>query len=271
MFVPTVQWSLGTIVSEKDKNKSQARPLAGESQLDYYIRTVSYKYKRYALISHHSGIIDSPRTLGNACAASIPGQQTCVHPSTVPGDIVNYVPTASPTDVSGDCVGRAKLSIHFMVLLPVYYKPVDLQADSNYHAALVISKNPVGSSTLLCPQPGDQHFRSEKVPIFKTLMYDAHCPRRSLIHDDEVEYAWQWKPNTSVAYHVKVVHQDSLHAVIIPGQPTYGLRLGDGSFQQLLRDLGEEEEELEIARLEYVKSKRLLKGLYRTSSKSSLY
>ncbi|KAL8989511.1 MAG: hypothetical protein Q9169_008347 [Polycauliona sp. 2 TL-2023] len=173
---------------------------------------------------------------------------------------------ACPEDVSGDCAGKGKLSMHFMVLLPIYYKPVDLQADPDYHAALVISKNPIGSSTLLCPQPGDHHFRAENVPHFKTLVFDAHSRRRSLIHDDEVEWTWKWKPNTSVGYHIKIVHQDSLHAVIIPGQPTYGLRLSDGSFQQLLRDLGEEEEELEMARLEYVMSKKLTQGLCRTSN-----
>lgn len=163
-------------------------------------------------------------------------------------------------DVSGDCPGGGKLSMHFMVLLPVYYKPVDLQANPDYHAALVITKNPIGSSTLLCPQPGDHYLRAENVPHFKTLMFNAHSRRRSLVLDDEVEWAWKWKPNTSVGYHIKIVHQDSLHAIIIPGQPTYGLRLSDGSFQQLLRDLGEEEEELEMARLEFVKSEKLTRG-----------
>ncbi|CAO1598079.1 hypothetical protein XANCAGTX0491_001852 [Xanthoria calcicola] len=250
--------------------QDQLRPCSGESQLDYYIRTAPYKYKRYAPISRHSGIVHSPRILESTCAATIPGQKTCVHPSTAPGDIVNYVPMGCPEDVSGDCPGGGKLSMHFMVLLPVYYKPVDLQANPDYHAALVITKNPIGSSTLLCPQPGDQHFRAENVPHFKTLMFDAHSPRRSLILDDEVEWAWKWKPNTSVGYHIKTVHQDSLHAVIIPGQPTYGLRLSDGSFQQLLRDMGEEEEELEMARLEFVNSKKLTRGLGRAAGKSSL-
>ena len=250
--------------------QDQLRPSSGESQLDYYIRTAPYKYKRYAPISRHSGIVHSPRILESTCAATIPGQKTCVHPSTAPGDIVNYVPIGCPEDVSGDCPGGGKLSMHFMVLLPVYYKPVDLQANPDFHAALVITKNPIGSSTLLCPQPGDQHFRAENVPHFKTLMFDAHSRRRSLVLDDEVEWAWKWKPNTSVGYHVKTVHQDSLHAVIIPGQPTYGLRLSDGSFQQLLRDMGEEEEELEMARLEFVKSKKLTRHLGRAAGKSLL-
>ncbi|KAL8774785.1 MAG: hypothetical protein Q9209_000724 [Squamulea sp. 1 TL-2023] len=173
----------------------------------------------------------------------------------MPGDIVNYIPMGNSDDVSGDCPGRSKLTIHFMVLLPAYYKPVDLQANPDYHAAVVISKNPIGSSTLLCPQTGDEHYKAENTPIFQTLMFDAHSRRRSLILDDEVAWQWKWKANTSVAYHIKTVHQDSLHAVIVPEQPTYGLRLSDGSFQQLLKDLGEEDEELEMARLEAVMSK----------------
>ncbi|KAL8646548.1 MAG: hypothetical protein Q9226_006812 [Calogaya cf. arnoldii] len=87
-------------------------------------------------------------------------------------------------------------------------------------------------STLLCPQRGGQHRRAENVPHFKTLMFDAHSKRRSLVLDDEVECAWRWKQNTSVGYHNKIVHQDSVHAAIIPGQPNYGLRLSDGSFHQ---------------------------------------
>ena len=98
--------------------QDQLRPSSGESQLDYYIRTAPYKYKRYAPISRHSGIVHSPRILESTCAATIPGQKTCVHPSTAPGDIVNYVPMGCPEDVSGDCPGGGKLSMHFMVLLP---------------------------------------------------------------------------------------------------------------------------------------------------------
>ncbi|KAL8839731.1 MAG: hypothetical protein Q9176_004338 [Flavoplaca citrina] len=256
-------------VGSYNRPQNRIRPLSDESQLDYYIRTAPYRYKRYVPISRHSGILHSSWILENACAAAVPSQKTCVHLSTVPGDIVNYIPMACPDDVLGDCPGAGKLSMHFMVLLPIYYKPVDLQANHDYHAALVISKNPVGSSTLLCPQPGDHYFRKENVPHFKTLMFDAHSRRRSLVLDEDVEWAWKWKANTSVGYHIKIVHQDSLHAVIIPGQPTYGLRLSDGSFQQLLRDLGEEEEELEMARLEYVKTEKLTKVFDRTTGKSS--
>ncbi|CAL8575299.1 hypothetical protein XPA_001233 [Xanthoria parietina] len=94
--------------------QDQLRPSSGESQLDYYIRTAPYNYKRYAPISRHSGIVHSPRILESTCAATIPGQKTCVHPSTAPGDIVNYVPMGCPEDVSGDCPGGGKLSMHFM-------------------------------------------------------------------------------------------------------------------------------------------------------------
>ncbi|KAL8639159.1 MAG: hypothetical protein Q9226_008907, partial [Calogaya cf. arnoldii] len=107
---------------------------------------------------------------------------------------------------------------------------------------------------------------AEHVPHFNTLTFDAHSPRRSFVLDDEVEGAWRWKQNTSVGYHIKIVHQDSLHAVIVPRQPTYGLRLSDSSFQQVLRDLGEEDEELQMARLEYVKSKKIARGSGRVAA-----
>ncbi|KAL8734162.1 MAG: hypothetical protein Q9166_001647 [cf. Caloplaca sp. 2 TL-2023] len=213
------------------------RPRSTESQIDYYTRTAPYKYKRR--IARHSGIVHSPHILEHTCAATCPGQKTCVHPSSIPGDIVNYIPTGNFNDVLGDCANGGKLTMHFMVLLPAYYKPVDLQANRDYHAALVISKNPIGPNTLLCPQTGDDKYKAENVPIFQCLVYDAHSRRRSLIIDDESEKQWQWKANTSVGYHVKTVHQDTLHAVIYPDQPTYGLRLSDGSFRQLLADLGE--------------------------------
>ncbi|KAL8682407.1 MAG: hypothetical protein Q9186_001528 [Xanthomendoza sp. 1 TL-2023] len=207
-----------------------------ESQLDFYIRTAAYKYNR--ILARHCGIISSEHVLDHTCAATRPGQKTCVQLSTVPGDIVNYIPVGNSSDVSGDCPGGAKLTRHFMVLLPAYYKRTSLQANENYHAALVISKNPVGPNKLLCPQQGDEDYKATNVPILQTLVFDAHSPRRSLVIDDEVERQWEWKANTSVTYQVKTVHQESLHAVIYPEQPTYGLRLSDGAFQTVLSDLG---------------------------------
>ncbi|KAL8721724.1 MAG: hypothetical protein Q9181_007647 [Wetmoreana brouardii] len=176
------------------------------------------------------------------------GQRTCTHLTTLAGDIVNYIPLNNADDVLSDAPGHDKLSRHFMLLLPAYYKPVQLQHDPNYYAALVISSNPIGPSSLLIPQPGEEDYKAENIPTLKTLVFDAHSRLRSLIVDDEVERQWVWKEHTSLCYQIKIVAQDHLHAVIFPNQPTYGLRLSDGAFQQVLRDLGEEEEELENAR-----------------------
>lgn len=170
-----------------------------------------------------------------------------MHASTTEGDIVNYIPLGTPGDVQGD-VGPSKLSMHFMVLLPKYYKPVDLQTDQAYHAALVITKNPIGPNTLVAPQPGSDSFRGNNIPYLQTLAFDAHSERRAMRINDEVEKKWQWKENTSVGYHIKIVHQDNLHAVIFPDHPTLGLRLSDGGFEQVLSHLGEEDDELELRR-----------------------
>ncbi|KAL8806674.1 MAG: hypothetical protein Q9182_001202 [Xanthomendoza sp. 2 TL-2023] len=218
--------------------KPRATPLCPhpiESQLDFYIRAAAYKYNR--ILTHHSGIISRQHPLNHTCAAPSPGQKTCTHLSTTPGDIINYVPAGTAHDVSGDCPGLPKLTRHFMVLLPPSYKPAALQCNPTYHAALVISKNPVGPHKLLCPQHGDENYKATNVPILQTLVFDAHSSRRSLVLDDEFDRRWEWKANTSVAYQVKIVHQESLHAVIYPQQPTYGLRLSDGAFQTVLRDL----------------------------------
>ncbi|KAL8937116.1 MAG: hypothetical protein Q9216_004587 [Gyalolechia sp. 2 TL-2023] len=224
-----------------------SHPQSVEAQLDYYTRTAPYKYKRH--IARHTGIVHSPQILEHTCATPLPGQKTCTHASTTAGDIVNYIPTGSSEDVRGDRAGvPSKLSMHFMVLLPSYYKPVELQKKSAYHAALVISKNPVGSCTLLSPQPGHERLKSTNVPILRTVVFNAHSRRRSVVVDDEEEREWEWKPNTTVGYHIKIVHQDNLHAVIYPRHSTYGIRLADGAFQQVLQELGEEDDELENAR-----------------------
>lgn len=142
-----------------------------------------------------------------------------------------------------------------MVLLPAHYKPLELQIDPAHHAALVVSKNPVGPGTPLLPQPDGEFFlEAENIPTLQTLVYDAHSRRRSLILDNNIAKQWEWKANTSLGYHVKIVHQDYLHAVIVPNNPTYGLRLSDESFQQVLRDLEEEHEGMEHARLAYLAS-----------------
>ncbi|KAL8917785.1 MAG: hypothetical protein Q9208_007766 [Pyrenodesmia sp. 3 TL-2023] len=214
-------------------------------QLDYYTRTAPYKYKRY--ISRHTGIVHSPYVLEHTCAKTVPGQKTCIHACTTEGDIVNYIPLGSPDDVQGDA-GPLKLSMHFMVLLPKYYKPIDLQTDKAYHAALVITKNPIGPNTLVAPQPGSDSYKGNNIPYLQTLAFDAHSERRALRISDEVEQKWQWKENTSIGYHIKIVHQDNLHAVIFPGHPTLGLRLSDGGFEQVLSYLGEEDDELELRR-----------------------
>lgn len=212
-----------------------------ESPFDYYIRTAFQKYKLH--IARHSGIISSEQhVLEYTCAATRPNQKTCVHLGTIPGDIVKYIPMGTSDDVLGDCAGGARLTTHFVVLLPFYFKRVTRQADKDYHAALVISKNPVGPNKLLCPQKGDENYRATNVPILQTVVFDAHCDRRSLVVDDAFERQWEWKENTSITYQVKTVHQQSLHAVICSNQPTYGLRLSDGAFQQVLSDLAKENE-----------------------------
>ncbi|KAL8666753.1 MAG: hypothetical protein Q9202_001291 [Teloschistes flavicans] len=222
-----------------------------ESSLDYYTRTAPYKYKRR--IARHTGVLHSSALLDQACAATKSGQRTCIHPSTTAGDIVNYIPLDTADDVSSDLACRNKLTLHFMLLLPAYYKPVRLQHDPAYHATLVITKNPIGPSSLLLPQPDGEALKaSNDCSTLRTLVFDAHSRRRSLVLDDEVERQWQWKENTSVGYHVKVVREEHLHAVIFPGWPTLGLRLSDAAFQQVLADLGEEVEELEHARWEYL-------------------
>ncbi|KAL8645153.1 MAG: hypothetical protein Q9210_006867 [Variospora velana] len=220
-----------------------------ESTLDYYTRTAPLRYKRR--ISRHTGIVttSSPQTFKQTCAATLPAQRTCMHPSTTAGDIVNYIPTGNRNDVPSDAPVPAKLSMHFMVLLPKYYKPIDLQSSPVHHAALVITKNPIGVSTLVAPQPGSDAYKANNVPYFQTLPFDAHSSRRKPVVDETVEKKWVWKENTSVGYQVKIVHQDNLHAVIFPGYPTLGLRLSDGAFQQVLGNLGEEDEELEYKRL----------------------
>ncbi|KAL9024990.1 MAG: hypothetical protein Q9196_006103, partial [Gyalolechia fulgens] len=228
------------------RSQANVHVRSAEPQLDYYTRTAPYKYKRR--ITRHTGILDTPQMPGHTCATTLPGQKTCTHPSTTAGDIVNYIPTGSPDDVRGDLPGPSKLSMHFLVLLPSYYKPVELQTKAAYHAALVISKHPVGSCTLLAPQPDHERLRSTNVPVLRTVVYDAHSRRRSVVVDDAEEREWEWKANTTVGYHIKIVHQDNLHAVIYPGHPTYGIRLADGAFQQVLQELGEEDDELENAR-----------------------
>ncbi|KAL9007552.1 MAG: hypothetical protein Q9173_007206, partial [Seirophora scorigena] len=216
-----------------------------ESALEYYTRTAPRKYDRS--IFRHTGILQTPKY--TTCAAILPGQRTCTHASTTAGDIVNYIPMGNPNDVPGDAPVPAKLSMHFMVLLPKYYKPIELQSSPAHHAALVITKNPIGASTLLAPQPHSDAYKATKVPYFQTLPFDAHSARRRVVLDEEVEGRWVWKENTSVGYQVKIVHQDNLHAVIYPGHPTFGLRLSDGAFEQVLGNLGEEDEELEYMRL----------------------
>ncbi|KAL9604796.1 MAG: hypothetical protein Q9219_000244 [cf. Caloplaca sp. 3 TL-2023] len=224
------------------------------------------RYKRH--VAPHTGILHSSRILERVCAATHLGQRTCTHTSTIAGDIVNYIPTGSSEDVLSNRQVPSKLSIHFMVLLPSYYKPVELQNRSAYHAALVISKNPIGPCTLIAPQPDHEYLKSINVPILQTVVFDAHSKRRSFVDDDELEGKWQWKENTSIGYHIKIVHQDNLHAIIYPGYPTYGLRLADGAFQQVLQELGEEDDELENARFRDVEYWGIAdKG--RTSSKSS--
>ncbi|KAI4110236.1 MAG: hypothetical protein LQ345_007036 [Seirophora villosa] len=215
-----------------------------ESALDYYTRTAPRKYNRR--ICRHTGIVADRHT---ACAATLPGQKTCMHASTTAGDIVNYIPMGNPNDVPGDAPVPAKLSMHFMVLLPKYYKPIQLQSSPAHHAALVITKNPIGASTLLAPQPHSDAYKATNVPYFQTLPFDAHSARRRVVVDEAVEGRWVWKENTSVGYQVKIVHQENLHAVIYPGHPTLGLRLSDGAFEQVLGNLGEEDEELEYMRL----------------------
>ncbi|KAL8714823.1 MAG: hypothetical protein Q9220_001336 [cf. Caloplaca sp. 1 TL-2023] len=165
------------------------------------------------------------------------------------GDIVRYVPMGDEDDVPSDAPGLARLSSHYMVLLPDYYKPADLQSDKEYHAALVITKNPIGPSTLLVRQQDSPKYKAENIHVLQTLAFDAHSRRRSLIIDDDIEGLWQWQENTRVGYQIKIVHQDALHAIIYPGKPTFGLKLTLGSLQQLLKDLGEEDDELENARL----------------------
>ncbi|KAL8830505.1 MAG: hypothetical protein Q9170_005708 [Blastenia crenularia] len=228
------------------RSQDKLYPGSVESQLDYYTRTAPSKYKRR--IARHSGIVHSSHILEQTCAATRPSQKTCTHVSTVAGDIVNYIPTGSSEDVRGDRAVPSKLSMHYMVLLPSYYKPVELQKRSTYHAALVITKNPIGPSVLLAPQPNHERLKATNVPILQTCAYDAYSSRRSFIDDDKEDKKWEWKANTSLGYQIKIVHQDNLHAVIYPGHPNYGLRLADGAFQQVLKELGEEDDELENAR-----------------------
>ena len=212
-------------------------PLPGETLLDYYIRTAPLKYKAQWPISWHSGIVHSPRTVHYTCAAPVPGQTTCIQRSTLPGDIVNYIPMGSSDDVSASGPGGDKLTIHFMVLLPAYYKDPTFRSNTDYLAALVITTNPVGFSTPLYPQARRANFKAQKIPTFQSVMFDAHSHDRSLIPDEEVVWQWKWKANTRVGYHIKTVHQDSLHAVIIPDRPACGLRLSDASYQQLLSNM----------------------------------
>ncbi|KAL8925085.1 MAG: hypothetical protein Q9172_002404 [Xanthocarpia lactea] len=211
--------------------QNQLSPLLGETSLDYYIRTAPIRYKAQWPISWHSGIVHSPRTIHYTCAATVPGQNTCTQRSTLPGDIVNYIPMGTSDDVSANGPGGGKLTIHFMVLLPAYYKDATFRSNTDYHAAVVITRNPVGFSTPLYPQTRAASCKAEN---FQSVMFDAHSPDRSLIPDEEVVWQWKWKPNTRVGYHIKTVHQDSLHAVIIPDRPACGLRLSDASYQQLL-------------------------------------
>ncbi|KAI4113413.1 MAG: hypothetical protein LQ338_008180, partial [Usnochroma carphineum] len=230
----------------KVAHKAKSSFRSTETTLDYYTRTAPYKYKRR--ITRHTGIVNSPHILEHTCAKALPGQGTCMHASTTAGDIVNYIPMGNPDDVPGDAPIPAKLSMHFMVLLPKYYKPIDLQSNPAYHAALVITKNPIGPSTLVAPQPGSETYKANNIPYFQTVVFDAHSKRRKLMLDDAVEKKWHWKANTSVGYHIKIVHVENLHAVIYPEHPTCGLKLSDGAFQQVLKDLGEEDDELEYAR-----------------------
>ncbi|KAI4203208.1 MAG: hypothetical protein LQ350_002084 [Teloschistes chrysophthalmus] len=220
-----------------------------ESSLDYYTRTAPYKYKRR--IARHTGVISSA-DLDHTCAATISGQRTCIHSSTTAGDMVNYIPLGTADDVPSDLTCRNKLTLHFMLLLPAFYKPVHLQSDTAYHAALVITKNPIGPSSLLLHQPDGEELKAEHLPILRTLVFDAHSRRRSIVLDDEVEGQWQWKANTSLGYHIKIVREEHLHAIIFPGWPTLGLRLSDAAYQQVLTDLGEEYEELEHPRWKYL-------------------
>ena len=233
-------------VRYSSQSASSADLWSHESQLDYYTRTAPSKYKRR--IARHVGIVHSPRILENTCAATQPGQKTCTHASTTAGDIVNYIPTGSDEDIRGDLSVPSKLSMHFMVLLPSYYKPVELQKKAHYHAALVISSHPIGPSTLLAPQPNHEYLKGINVPILQTVCFDAHSKRRAFVDDDKEKAKWEWKANTSVGFQVKIVHQDNLHAIIYPGHPTYGLRLGNGAFEQVLKELGEDDDELENAR-----------------------
>ncbi|KAL9585053.1 MAG: hypothetical protein Q9203_004414, partial [Teloschistes exilis] len=217
--------------------------------LDYYTRTAPYKHKRRTV--RHIGVISSA-LLEHTCAATKSDQGTCMHSSTTAGDIVNYIPLGTADDVPSDLTYRRKLTLHFMLLLPSYYKPVHLQSDPAYHAALVITKNPIGPSSLLLPQPDGEDLKADHLPILQTLVFNAHSQRRSIMLDDEVERKWQWKVNTSLGCHIKVVREEHLHAVIFPEGPTLGLRLSDAAFQQVLADLGEEFEELEHARWKYL-------------------
>ncbi|KAL9582011.1 MAG: hypothetical protein Q9212_003546 [Teloschistes hypoglaucus] len=232
-----------------DRLNSPLTEHSTESSLDYYTRTAPYKYKRH--IARHTGVISSG-LLDHTCAATVSGQRTCIHSSTTAGDIVNYIPLGTADDVPSDLTCRKQLSLHFMLLLPAYYKPVHLQSDPAYHAALVITKNPVGPSSLLLPQPDGEGLKADHWPTLRTLVFDAHSKRRSVVLDDDIEGEWQWKANTSLGYHIKVVREEHLHAVIFPGWPTLGLRLSDAAFQQVLADLGEEIEELEHARWKYM-------------------
>ncbi|KAL8954336.1 MAG: hypothetical protein Q9183_007186, partial [Haloplaca sp. 2 TL-2023] len=254
----------GTPSSTQTCDQSQAtqllrvRALLGlpstESQLEYYTRTASYKYNR--TITHHTGIIRSSFLVGRTCAAMHRGQKTCTHVSTRAGDVVNYIPVNDADGTSSDVLGLKKLTVHFLVLLPSQYKPTAFRTNSAYHAALVISKNPVGTCSPLLPQPDANFlFEAENISTLHTVVYDAYSERRPLVRDGDNCQHWQWKENTSVSLsHVKIVHQDDLHAVIVPNQPAYGLRLSDESFQQVLRDLGEEDEVLKEARLAYLAS-----------------
>ncbi|KAI4144477.1 MAG: hypothetical protein L6R39_004166 [Caloplaca ligustica] len=242
-YAPSSASSCSSGYSCRSQTKHRFRTT--ESELDYYTRTAPRKYRRH--ISRHSGIVDSSDVLEHTCAETLPGQKTCMHASTTAGDIVNYIPMGNPDDVPGDA-GPSRLSMHFMVLLPKYYKPVGLQSDKAYHAALVITKNPIGPSTLVAPQPGSDSYKANNIPYLQTLVFDAHSQPRRLVIDDVIEKKWQWKENTSIGYQIKIVHQDNLHAVIYYDHPTYGLRLSDGGYQQVLSHLGEEDDELEHAR-----------------------
>ncbi|KAL8907725.1 MAG: hypothetical protein Q9171_005740 [Xanthocarpia ochracea] len=234
-YPPSEELSHGLPKSSSLQN--QFNPLSGETSLDYYIRTAPLKYKAQWPISWHCGTVHCPRTIHYTCAATVPGQNTCTHRSTLPGDIVNYIPMGSSDDVSANGPGGGKLTIHFMVLLPAYYKDATFRPNADYHAALVITRNPVGFSTPLYPQARGARCKAENIPTFQSVMFDAHSQNRSLIPDEEIQWQWKWKANTSVGYHIKTVHQDSLHAVIIPDRPACGLRLSDASYQQLLSKL----------------------------------